>query len=77
MLPFAKKTYLKRLIHRTLWVRVDHVLYIYVHMIYGYTLLVPIIQRMLNKLNKAHNTIGHLRDSRLTECSNFTEVRWG
>ena len=31
MLPFAKKTNLKRLIHRTLWVRVDHVLYICAH----------------------------------------------
>ena len=29
------------------------------HIIYGYTLLVPINQRMLNKLSKEHNISGH------------------
>ena len=29
------------------------------HMIYGYTLLVPMNQRMLNKLSKARNVSGH------------------
>ena len=29
------------------------------HMMYSYTLLVPINQRVLNKLNKEHNISGH------------------
>ena len=29
------------------------------HMMYGYTLLVPINQRVLNKLSKEHNISGH------------------
>ena len=29
------------------------------HMIYGYTMMVPMNQRVLNKLNKEHNTSGH------------------
>ena len=29
------------------------------HMMYGYTLLVPMNQRVLNKLNKEHNISGH------------------
>ena len=29
------------------------------HMMYGYTLLVPVNQRVLNKLSKEHNTYGH------------------
>ena len=29
------------------------------HMMYGYTLLVPVNQRVLNKLNKEHNKSGH------------------
>ena len=29
------------------------------HMMYGYTLLVPMNQRVLNKLNKEHNITGH------------------
>ena len=30
-----------------------------VHMMYGYTLLVPMNQRVLNKLSKKHNISGH------------------
>ena len=30
-----------------------------VHMMYGYTLLVPMNQRVLNKLSKEHNISGH------------------
>ena len=29
------------------------------HMMYGYTLLVPVNQKVLNKLNKEHNISGH------------------
>ena len=29
------------------------------HMMYGYTLLVPMNQRVLNKLSKEHNISGH------------------
>ena len=29
------------------------------HMMYNYTLLVPVNQRVLNKLNKEHNINGH------------------
>ena len=29
------------------------------HMMYGYTLLVPMNQRTFNKLSKEHNTGGH------------------
>ena len=29
------------------------------HMMYSYTLLVPMSQRVLNKLSKEHNTSGH------------------
>ena len=29
------------------------------HMMYGYTLLVPVNQRVLNKLSKEHNKSGH------------------
>ena len=29
------------------------------HMMYGYTLLVPMNQRVLNKLSKEHNITGH------------------
>ena len=29
------------------------------HMMYSYTLLVPMNQRVLNKLNKEHNASGH------------------
>ena len=29
------------------------------HMMYGYTLLVPMNQRVLNKLRKEHNISGH------------------
>ena len=29
------------------------------HMMYGYTLLVPMNQRVFNKLNKEHNISGH------------------
>ena len=29
------------------------------HMMYGYTLLVPMNQRVLNKLSKEHNLISH------------------
>ena len=29
------------------------------HMMYGYTLLVPINQRVLNKISKEHNVSGH------------------
>ena len=29
------------------------------HMMYGFTLLVPINQRVLNKLGKEHNISGH------------------
>ena len=30
-----------------------------VHMIYGYLLLVPMNQRVLNRLSKVHNISGH------------------
>ena len=29
------------------------------HMMYGYTLLVPLFQKVLNRLNKKHNISGH------------------
>ena len=42
------------------------------HMKYGYTLLVPMNQRMLNKLSKERNII----DPRDTERSNRSKTRW-
>ena len=33
------------------------------HMMYGYTLLVPMNQRVLNKLSKEHNISGHKRST--------------
>ena len=30
------------------------------HIMYGYKLLVPMNQRVLNKLSKEHNTSGHI-----------------
>ena len=44
------------------------------HMVYGYTLLVPVSQRVLNKLSKEHNIIT-ISDRRHTECLNLTEAR--
>ena len=45
------------------------------HMIYGYTLLVLINQRVLNKLNKDLNR-SDINDRRHTECTNLTEARY-
>ena len=44
------------------------------YIMYSYTLLVPMKQRVLNKLRKEHN-ISVISDPRHTECSNLTEVR--
>ena len=33
------------------------------HMMYGYTLLVPMNQKVLNKLSKEHNISGHKRST--------------
>ena len=35
------------------------------HMMYGYTLLVPMNQRVLNKLGKEHNISGDIREGTL------------
>ena len=40
------------------------------YIICSYTLLVPINQRVLNKVSKEHN----ISDPRHTECSNLTEA---
>ena len=45
------------------------------HMMYGYTLLVPINQRLLNKLSKEHSK-SVISDPRHTDCSNLIEARW-
>ena len=45
------------------------------HIMYGYTLLVSMNQRVLNKQSKEHNISG-ISDPRHTECSNLTEGRW-
>ena len=45
------------------------------HMMYDYTLLVPMNQRLLNKLSKEHN-INVISDPRHTDCSNLIERRW-
>ena len=34
------------------------------HMMYGYTLLVPVNQRVLNKLSNEHNIRGHMHIDR-------------
>ena len=44
------------------------------HMMYSYTLLIPMNQKMLSKLSKEYNISGH-SDPRPTECSNLTEAR--
>ena len=43
------------------------------HMMYGYTLLVPMNQRVLNKLSKEHD-ISVISDPRHIECLNLTEA---
>ena len=44
------------------------------HMMHGYTLLVPMNERVLNKPSKEHNISG-LSDPRHTECSNLAKAR--
>ena len=43
------------------------------HMMYGYTLLVPMNQRVLNKLSKEHNALGHMMCNR-TSCAQVHEL---
>ena len=38
------------------------------HMMYGYTLLVPVNQSVFNKLGKERNVTGHLSALRHREC---------
>ena len=45
------------------------------HMMYSYTLLIPMNQRVLNKRSKERNISGH-KCPRHTECSNLTRARW-
>ena len=43
------------------------------HMIYSYTLLVPMSQRVINKPSKGRNASGHKGST--TQSSNLTEAR--
>ena len=42
------------------------------HMMYGYTLLLPIKQRVLNKLGKERNLSGYSRDPRYTQSAQIS-----
>ena len=46
------------------------------HMIYGYTLLVPMDQRVFNKLSKEHKAISHCGDS-FTAVTIYCVIRYG
>ena len=46
------------------------------HMIYGYTLLVTVKQRVHNKLDKESNISPRIKDLQNTECSNLAKATY-